>query len=142
MKQSSKIIGVDLAKNVFQLAIANSNHIVVQHKRLNRIQFHTFFTNHPVAHIVMETCGTAHYWARTLMAMGHTVTLIPAQYIKPYVRRNKTDRNDAIAIVEASRNSDIHPVPVKTEYQQYKFCIVFVNNGKKPALHVLMGYAV
>lgn len=118
MKQSSKIIGVDLAKNVFQLALANSNHIVQQHKRLNRTQFHSFFALHPTVHIVMETCGTAHYWARTLMAMGHTVRLIPAQYIKPYVRRNKTDRNDAIAIVEASRNPDIHPVPIKTDYQQ------------------------
>ena len=118
MNKSSKIIGVDLAKNVFQLALANSEHVVFQHKRLNRVQFYTFFTNHPVAHIVMETCDTAHYWARTLMAMGHTVTLLPAQYIKPYVRRNKTDRNDAIAIVEAARNPEIHQVPVKTDYQQ------------------------
>lgn len=118
MKQSSKIIGVDLAKNVFQLALANSQHVVFQHKRLNRTQFHSFFVLHPTVHIVMETCGTAHYWARTLITMGHTVTLLPAQYIKPYVRRNKTDRNDAIALVEASRNYDIHPVPVKSEYQQ------------------------
>lgn len=118
MNKSSKIIGVDLAKNVFQLALANSNHVVQQHKRLNRTQFHAFFVNHPPAHIVMETCGTAHYWARTLMALGHDVTLLPAQYIRPYVRRNKTDRNDAIAIVEAARNQSIHTVPVKTEYQQ------------------------
>ena len=118
MNKSSKIIGVDLAKNVFQLALANSEHVVFQHKRLNRSQFHEFFTLHPPTHVVMETCGTAHYWARTLMSMGHTVTLLPAQYIKPYVRRNKTDRNDAIAIVEAARNPLIRAVPVKTEYQQ------------------------
>ena len=118
MNKSSKIIGVDLAKNVFQLALASSEHVVFQHKRLNRTQFHEFFTNHPAVHIVMETCGTAHYWARTLIGMGHDVTLLPAQYIRPYVRRNKTDRNDAIAIVEAARNQSILTVPVKTEYQQ------------------------
>lgn len=118
MTQFSKIIGVDLAKTVFQLALADAHHHVTQSKRLNRTQFHTFFVNHPPAHVVMETCGTAHYWARTLMAMGHTVTLLPAQYVRPYVRRNKTDANDAMALVEAARNRDIRAVPVKTEYQQ------------------------
>jgi len=118
MTQSSKIIGVDLAKSVFQLALANAQHHVTATKRLTRRQFHTFFVNHPPVHVVMESCGTAHYWARTLQALGHTVTLLPAQYVRPYVRRNKTDRNDARAIVEAARNRDIMAVPVKTEYQQ------------------------
>jgi len=118
MTQFSKIIGVDLAKSVFQLALADDHHHIHQSKRLNRTQFHTFFINHPPVHVIMETCGTAHYWARTLQALGHTVTLLPAQYVRPYVRRNKTDRNDAIAIVEAARNRDIAVVPVKTEYQQ------------------------
>ncbi len=66
----------------------------------------------------MESCGTAHYWARTLQGMGHQVTLLPAQYVRPYVRRNKTDANDARAIVEAARDSSIHTVPIKSEYQQ------------------------
>lgn len=66
----------------------------------------------------METCGTAHYWARTLTAMGHRFRLLPAQYVRPYVHRNKTDRNDAMAIVEASRNKRITAIPIKTEYQQ------------------------
>lgn len=118
MDKSIKVIGVDLAKNVFQLALANAYYQVVQNRRFNRDQFHAFFVNLSPVHIVMECCGTAHYWARTLMAMGHTVTLLPAQYIKPYVRRNKTDRNDAQAIIEASRNASIRPVPVKSEYQQ------------------------
>lgn len=61
MNKSSKIIGIDLAKTVFQLALANSNYVVQQHKRLNRTQFHTFFVNHPQVKIAMETCGTAHY---------------------------------------------------------------------------------
>ena len=116
--KSSKIIGVDLAKNVFQLALADTHHHVFQTRRLNRTQFHKFFVQHPPTQIVMETCGTAHYWARTLESMGHNVTLLPAQYVRPYVRRNKTDANDAIAIVEAARNASIHGVPIKTEYQQ------------------------
>lgn len=116
--KSSKIIGVDLAKTVFQLALADEHHHVTQSKRLNRTQFREFFVKHPPVHVIMETCGTAHYWARTLVAMGHNVTLLPAQYIRPYVRRNKTDANDALAIVEAARNQSIHTVPIKSEYQQ------------------------
>jgi len=116
--KSSKIIGVDLAKTVFQLALADEHHHVAQSKRLNRTQFREFFVKHPPVHVIMETCGTAHYWARTLVAMGHNVTLLPAQYIRPYVRRNKTDANDALAIVEAARNQSIHTVPIKSEYQQ------------------------
>ncbi len=115
---SSKIIGVDPAKTVFQLALADTHHQVKQSRRLNRKQFHAFFVNHPPAQVVMESCGTAHYWARVLMSLGHTVTLLPAQYVRPYVRRNKTDRSDAMAIVEAARNREIKAVPVKTEYQQ------------------------
>lgn len=116
--QSIKFIGVDLAKSVFQLALADEQHHVVQSKRLTRSQFKAFFVNHPPVQIIMETCGTAHYWARTFIALGHQITLLPAQYVKPYVRRNKTDRNDAMALVEAIRNHDIHGVPVKTEHQQ------------------------
>lgn len=118
MDNSSKIIGVDLAKTVFQLALADAHHHVTQSKRLNRTQFREFFVHHPPVRVIMETCGTAHYWARTLVAMGHEVTLLPAQYIRPYVRRNKTDAKDAIAIVEAARNQAIHAVPIKSEYQQ------------------------
>ena len=104
MTQSSKIIGVDLAKSVFQLALANAQHHVTGTKRLTRRQFHTFFAHHPPTHVVMETCGTAHYWARTLMSLGHQVTLLPAQYVRPYVRRNNTDANDAMALDEAARH--------------------------------------
>lgn len=118
MEDSSKIIGVDLAKTVFQLAIADKHYQVKQSRRLTRPQFREFFLQHPPTQVFMESCGTAHYWARTLRGMGHQVTLIPAQYVRPYVRRNKTDANDAMAIIEASRNRRIHPVPVKTEYQQ------------------------
>lgn len=116
--QCIKFIGIDLAKNVFQLALADRHYHVVQSKRLSRSQFKAYFVNHPPVHIIMETCGSANDWARTFLAQGHEVTLLPAQYVKPYVRRNKTDRNDAIALVEASRNQEIHSVPVKSEHQQ------------------------
>jgi len=116
--QCIKFIGIDLAKSVFQLALADEHHRVVQSKRLSRSQFQAFIMNHPPAHIIMETCGSAHYWARTFIDQGHQVTLLPAQYVRPYVHRNKTDRNDAMAIVEASRNKRITAIPIKTEYQQ------------------------
>ena len=66
----------------------------------------------------MEACGTAHHWARAFQAMGHAVKLLPPQHVRPYVRRNKTDRADAAALLEADRCGDILPVPVKTEAQQ------------------------
>ena len=112
------LIGVDLAKSVFQLAIANKHYHITGSRRLNRAQFYQFFVQHAPVTVVMETCGTAHYWARTLSAMGHDVILLPAQYIRPYVRRNKTDRTDAMALIEAARNPALKPVPVKSEHQQ------------------------
>ena len=112
------LIGVDLAKRVFQLALADKHFHITGSKRLSRSQTYQFFLKHTPVTVVMETCGTAHYWARTLKEMGHQVILLPAQYVKPYVRRNKTDRNDAAALVEAARNREIRHVPIKTEYQQ------------------------
>jgi len=114
----STLIGVDLAKSVFQLAMADKHYRITGSKRLSRTQFYQFFVQHAPAKVVMETCGTAHYWARTLIAMGHEVVLLPAQYVKPYVRRNKTDRNDAMALLEAIRNPALKGVPVKSEHQQ------------------------
>lgn len=116
--QCIKFIGIDLAKNVFQLALADRHHHVIESKRLSRSQFKAYFVNHPPVHIIMETCGSANDWARSFIAQGHEVTLLPAQYVKPYVRRNKTDRNDAIALIEACRNHELHRVPVKSEHQQ------------------------
>jgi transposase len=115
---NSNLIGVDLAKSVFQLAIADKHYQVTGSRRLNRNQFYQFFVQHAPVKVIMETCGTAHYWARTLTAMGHVVVLLPAQYVKPYVRRNKTDRNDAMALIEAARNPELKSVPVKSEHQQ------------------------
>lgn len=111
-------IAVDLAKNVFEIAIANECWHVVRRYRLSRTRFERFLREEPVAHVVMEACGSAHYWARTAQRSGHRVTLLPSQYVRPYVRRHKTDRTDAEALLEAVRSGRIPPVAVKSVAQQ------------------------
>jgi transposase len=111
-------IGVDLAKDVFEVAMANDVWRVIKRERLTRPRFERLLREHPAAHVVMEACGSAHYWARTAQRLGHQVTLLPSQYVRPYVRRNKTDRTDAEAMLEAVRSGGIAPVAVKTTTQQ------------------------
>jgi len=111
-------VGVDLAKNVFEIALANERGHIVERQRLNRARFDRFFINRPACRIVMEACGSAHHHARRLSSQGHDVVLLPAQYARAYVRRNKTDAADAAALIEASRCPDIRPVPIKSVDQQ------------------------
>jgi transposase len=111
-------IGVDLAKNVFEIAVAGPDWKVIERYRLNREKFSTFFARREPCRVVMEACGSAHHWARKIAAAGHQVQLLPAQYVRAYVKRNKTDRADAAALIEAARCGDILPVPVKTIEQQ------------------------
>ena len=92
-----KTIGMDLAKNVFQLHGADSKGSTVLRKPLKRDQVLPFFANLVPCLVGMEACGSAHFWARKLTAMGHTVKLIPPQYVKPFVKRNKNDAADAEA---------------------------------------------
>ena len=111
-------VAVDLAKSVFELAIANRQWHIGARQRLNRTQFARFLAETPATHIVMEACGTAHYWGRVAQQHGHRVTLVPPAYVRPYVRRNKTDRADAEAILEAVRSGEVPGVPVKRVEQQ------------------------
>jgi transposase len=111
-------VGVDLAKHRFELAVADGGYRITHRARLTRGQFARFFDNHPPSLVVMEACGSAHHWARGLQAQGHQVRLLPAQYVRAYVRRNKTDAADAGALLEAARCSEIRPVPVKSIEQQ------------------------
>lgn len=112
-------IGIDLAKDVFELAIRRGGGTRVARQRLTRRQFAQFVdTLPPEATVVMEACATAHYWARRCQAQGAEVRLLPAQHVRPYVRRNKTDRADAEALLEAHRCASLHAVPVKTPEQQ------------------------
>jgi transposase len=112
-------VAVDLAKDVFEVACANRAGRILERKRLNRRQFERFVDTLPAGvTLVMEGCGTAHYWGRRAQAQGALVRLLPVQYVRPYVRRNKTDRTDAEALLEANRCGGIQPVPVKTVEQQ------------------------
>ena len=107
-------IAVDLAKSVFQVAVSHRPGHLDEERRLPRDRFLAFFAQRPPATVVLEACGSAHYWARQLQPLGHAVRLLPAHDVRPYVRRNKTDRTDAKGLLEANRNEEIHPVPVKT----------------------------
>jgi transposase len=116
--QNDTRIAVDLAKSVFEVAVSDRPGRVSRRERLPRSQFVGFFAQQPAATVVMEACGSAHYWGRRIEQLGHRVLLLPPHHVRPYVRRNKTDRADAKGILEASRNEEIHPVPVKTVAQQ------------------------
>lgn len=87
-------IGVDIAKSVFQVSMANSAGRIIDRKRLSRAQFQRFLAEQPSAALVMEACATSHHWARTAQGHGHRTRLLHAQYVRPYVRRNKTDAAD------------------------------------------------
>jgi transposase len=111
------MIGLDIAKSVFQVHGENEGKVVIQ-KRLGRAQLVAFFAKLPGALIGIEACGSAHHWGRTLRGLGHEVRLIPAAYVKPFVRRNKTDARDAAAICTALGRPDMRFVPIKSVEQQ------------------------
>jgi len=114
----STTIGVDLAKSVFQVSVANRAGRIVSRKRFSRSQFDRFLANHEPATLVMETCSSAHHWARVARQYGHAPKLVHAPYVRPYVRRNKTDSADADALLRVNEDPEIKPVPVKNEAQQ------------------------
>ena len=110
--------GIDLAKSVFQIhGVGASGEVVVQ-RQLRRGQVLGFFAKQAPALIGMEACGSAHYWARELSELGHEVRLMPAAYVKAYVRRNKNDARDAEAACEAVSRPTMRFVPVKTVERQ------------------------
>lgn len=111
-------IAIDLAKSVFEVGISHHPGHVAETHRLSREQIAEFMAKQEAAIVVMEACGSAHYWGRRFRACGHEVRLLPPLYVKPYVQRSKTDRADVKGMLEASRNSAIRPVPVKSESQQ------------------------
>lgn len=111
-------VAIDLAKDVFELAFADADFQLLEHKRLSRSAFARALENRLPLHVVMEACGSAHYWARRFVAQGHRVTLLPAHQVRPYVLRRKTDRTDADGLLEAARCAQLRPVPIKTPEQQ------------------------
>jgi transposase len=107
------MISIDLAKSVFQLHGVDDKGHAVMKKQLKRAQVLPFFANLTPCRVGMEACGSAHYWARKLQALGHTVQLIPPQYVKPFVKRNKNDAADAAAICEAMMRPNMPGVRVR-----------------------------
>jgi transposase len=111
-------IGIDLAKNVFQVHGVNEQGKAVLRKQLKRAEMLTFFANLAPCRIGLEACASAHYWARQLGALGHTVKLMAPQFVKPYVKGNKNDAADAEAICEAVQRPNMRFVPIKTAEAQ------------------------
>jgi hypothetical protein len=112
------MLGIDIAKNTFQLHGADDSGKAVHKKRLARRELAAHVANLPACTIVMEACGGANYWARVFQSSGHTVKLISPQFVKPFVKTNKNDANDAMAIVEAASRPSMNFVPIKQVEQQ------------------------
>ncbi len=118
-------IGLDTAKSVFHLVGCDQRGKIVNRKMLRRAQLLNFFANIPACLVGMEACSGSHHWARELDKLGHTVKLIPAQHVKAYLRGNKNDYNDALAIAEAVARPEMRCVRIKTIEQQDQALIVY-----------------
>lgn len=112
------VIGLDLAKNVFQLHGVDIETGELFRRQLRRHQVAEYFANRQPCLVAMEACGSAHYWGRKFISMGHEVRLIAGQFVRPFVKSNKTDTADAHAIWEAAQRPDMKFVSLKTEEQQ------------------------
>src|SRR6202011_3990933 len=111
-------IGLDIAKSVFQVHGVDAQGKVIVRRQLKRRYVLAFFQKLPPCLVGIEACASAHYWARELQALGHTVRLMPPAYVKPYVKRQKNDMADAEAICEAVTRANMRFVPTKTPEQQ------------------------
>jgi transposase len=111
-------IAVDIAKTVFEIAVSHEIGKVAQRHRVGRDRFLRFFAQRESATVLLEASSSAHHWARALRELEHHPVLLPPKDVRPYRRGNKTDRADAKALLEAYRDEDLRPVPVKTLHQQ------------------------
>ena len=111
-------VGLDLAKNVFQVHGADGEGAAILRKKLRRAQVLNFFAKLPPCLVAMETCGGAHFWGRQLAGLGHEIRLIAPAYVKPFIKRQKNDAADAEAICEAAQRPNMRFVPVKSEEAQ------------------------
>lgn len=110
-------IGLDLAKNIFHVVVFNHQGKQLMRKQLRRKQVVEWFVQQPESLVAMEACGSSHYWARKLMALGHAVNLVAPQHVKAFLRGQKNDYNDAAAIAEAAGCAQMHFVPIKSAAQ-------------------------
>jgi len=112
-------IAVDLAKSVFEVAVSRAPGEVLERRRLTRTGFAAFVGKSGPCTVIMEACSSSHFWTRQFVAIGHRPILLPPHHVRPYrTNANKTDRADAKALLEAFRNKEIHPVPIKSVEQQ------------------------
>jgi transposase len=116
--QQPTTIGIDLAKSVFQVHGIDAGGAIMVKRKLRRAQVLTFFAGLEPCLVGMEACAGAHFWARELQALGHDVRIMPPSYVKPYVKRGKTDAADAEAICEAVTRPTMRFVPVKSAERQ------------------------
>lgn len=123
------MIGIDLAKRVFQFHVATMTGEVLLRRKLPRDKVHEFMAAQEPAVVVMEACGSAHYWAREFRHMGHVVRLIAPQYVRPFVKRQKNDAADAEAIVVAAQRPEMRFIEPKTAEQQAK-AVLFRSRGR------------
>lgn len=115
---NTSILGIDLAKNYFQVCGLNQANKVQFNRKLTRNKLAVFMQQQSPVLVAMEACSSSNYWARKFVEMGHTVKLVPAQHVKPFVKGNKDDRNDAVAICEAAQRPNMHFAMIKTHVQQ------------------------
>src|SRR5437660_3186291 len=113
-----KRIAIDTSKSVFRLHGVDAAGRAILRRNLRRRELLSFFERLPPVEVALEACGGSHHWARALLALGHRVRLIPPQYVKPFVKRSKNDRNDAEAISVAAAQPSIGSVPIKSVEQQ------------------------
>src|SRR6202161_3607153 len=119
-----KRIAIDTSKHVFTLHGVDEQERPVLRRELTRAQVESFFAKQEATEVVLEACGGSHHWGRLLSRLGHRVRLIPPQYVKPFVKRAKNDRNDAEAISEAASRPTMRTVPVKSADDQAATIIV------------------
>lgn len=140
-----KVIGVDTSKRVFTLHGVDASGAVALRRDLRRAQFEAFFARLPPCEVALEACGASHHWGRVLRAQGHTVRLIPPQYVKPFVKRSKTDRADAEAICEAASRPGMRFVPVREAEAQARLMALRTRDalvaGRARLINALRGHA-
>ena len=140
-----KLIAIDTSKHIFTLHGIDERGRPTLRREIKRDQMEGFFRKLPATEVVLEACGGSHHWGRMLREMGHQVRLIPPQYVKPFVKRSKNDRNDAEAIAEAASRPSMRSVAVKSIDQQAKSIIVkhreLLVGQRTQAINALRGHA-
>ena len=129
MQESIATIAVDHAKSVFEIAVSEHPGRISERRRLSRSRFLEYFARRKLSRVLLEASSSAHHWARELRRFGHEVKLLPPHRVRPYRVGNKTDRADAKALLEAARNEELRPVPVKSVEQQTLMALHRLRSG-------------